>query len=138
MRTKLTVGFAKSFAPKGAREIAWDRTLPGFGLVATVKGRRSYVVQYRVEGRSRRYTINGGLALDDARKQARAVLAQVEAGRDPVADKRRRKLVEAGKDTLKAVAENYLVREGDKLRTTIRRRQALQRLLQPTPGPLPI
>jgi integrase len=138
MRTKLTAGFVKSFAPKGAREIAWDQTLPGFGLMATDKGHRSYVVQYRVDGRSRRYTINGGLALDDARKQARAVLAQVEAGRDPVADKRRRKLVEAGRDTLKAVAENYLVREGDKLRSTLRRRQALQRLVYPTLGALPI
>jgi integrase len=138
MRTKLTAGFVKGFVPKKEREIAWDQTLPGFGLMVTGKGHRSYVVQYRIDGRSRRYTINGGLALDDARKQARAVLAEVAAGRDPVADKRSRKLVETGKDTLKAVAENYLVREGDRLRTTIRRRQALQRLVYPTLGALPI
>jgi len=138
MRTKLTAGFVKGFVPKGEREIAWDQTLPGFGLMATGQGHRSYVVQYRIDGRSRRYTINGGLALDDARKQARAVLAEVAAGHDPVADKRSRKLVETGKDTLKAVCENYLVREGDRLRTTIRRRQALQRLVYPTLGALPI
>ena len=138
MRTKLTAGFVEGFAPSKEREIAWDQTLPGFGLMVTGKGHRSYVVQYRIDGRSRRYTINGGLALDDARKQARAVLAEVAGGRDPVADKRSRKLGEAGKDTLKAVAENYLVREGDKLRTKIRRRQALQRLVYPTLGALPI
>jgi integrase len=138
MRTKLTAGFVKGFAPRKEREIAWDQTLPGFGLMVTDKGHRSYVVQYRIDGRSRRYTINGGLALDDARKQARAVLAEIAAGRDPVVEKRRRKLVDAGKHTLKAVAENYLIREGDKLRTTLRRRQTLQRLVYPTLGALQV
>jgi integrase len=138
MRAKLTAAFVKGFVPKKEREIAWDQTLPGFGLMVTGKGHRSYVVQYRIDGKSRRYTINGGLAVDDARKQARAVLAEVAAGRDPVVDKRSRKLVETGKNTLKAVAENYLVREGDKLRTKIRRRQLLQRLVYPTLGALPI
>jgi integrase len=138
MRTKLTAGFVKGFVPKRGREIAWDQTLPGFGLMATEKGHRSWVVQYRIEGKSRRYTINGGLALDDARKQARAVLAEVAAGRDPVVDKRSRKLAETGRNTLKAVAENYLVREGDKLRTTEMRRATLERLVFPKLCAMPV
>ena len=40
MRTKLTAGFVKGFAPRKEREIAWDQTLPGFGLMVTGKGHR--------------------------------------------------------------------------------------------------
>ena len=48
MRTKLTSMFVeKAKAQPGAeRTVYWDQELPGFGLMVTPKGRRSFVVQY--------------------------------------------------------------------------------------------
>ena len=46
--------------PDKEREFYWDERLPGFGLMITANGARSYVVQYRnADGVSRRITING-------------------------------------------------------------------------------
>ena len=70
---------------------------------------------------SRRLTINSVLGLEDARRQARAgVLGQVARGSDPVLD--RRKAGETDKNTLQAICERYIAREGRK--TTDNRKAA--------------
>ena len=56
MLTKLTASFAKTATcePDKERSIYWDSTTPGFGLCVTRNNARSYVVQYRANGASRR------------------------------------------------------------------------------------
>src|SRR5262245_36155008 len=74
---------------KGQRELfVWDTELAGFGL--RLQGqRRTYVVQYRVNGRSRRLTLGSTerLTLAQAREGARKLLARVSLGGDPQGDK---------------------------------------------------
>ena len=68
----------------------WDEELAGFGLKVTPAGRKVYLVQYRLGGRggrTRRVTIgtHGAVTPDEARKEAKRLLGQVSAGRDPAA-----------------------------------------------------
>jgi integrase len=138
MRTKLTPAFAqKARAQDGAeRSLFWDAEMPAFGLVVTASGHRSFVVQYRAGGRSRRMTIDGVLGLAAARKQARALLGEVARDRDPLQE--RRSAVCLAEGTFKSIAEAYFAREGKRLRTVADRRVALERLVYPRIGSQPI
>jgi integrase len=80
--------------------------------MVTANGHRAYVVQYRADGISRRYTIRGNQSLAKARRKARSVLGEVAEGGDPVAVKRKKQAEAA--NTLRAIAEEYLRREEKK------------------------
>lgn len=69
--------------------LIWDDELPGFGLRVFSSGKRSYVIQYRIGGRSRRYTIglHGAWAPETARREAKVQLGRVARGDDPVEDR---------------------------------------------------
>jgi Arm DNA-binding domain len=54
---KLSKRVVDAAEPKDKDYVIWDEDLPGFGLRVFKSGKRSYVLQYRSLGRSRRYTI---------------------------------------------------------------------------------
>jgi integrase len=144
MRVKLTPAFVSKAAfvpnsdgkplkdPSAARTIYWDQNLRGFGLAVTAGGHKSYICQYRAGGQSRRMIFKSVLNLEDARKEAKAVLGAVAKGRDPLDE--RRKAEASAENTLKSVVENYLAREGGNLRTLEDRRAAFARLVYPNLG----
>lgn len=84
---KLTKRVIDAIHPKAGGDVfAWDDELPGFGLRVKPSGAKSFLVQYRNRNaRSRRVTIGryGVLTPDEARNEARAVLARVAKGEDP-------------------------------------------------------
>jgi integrase len=76
--------------------IYWDAGLPGFGVKVTPRGRKVFVVLYRIGGagsRLRKYTIGpyGRVTLQMARAEAQKVLAARLEGRDPATEKRESK-----------------------------------------------
>ena len=73
-----------------ADHIIWDEDLPGFGLRVFASGKRSYLVQYRAAGRSRRYTIglHGVWTPEAARREAKVLLGQVARGGNPAEDRK--------------------------------------------------
>ena len=86
---KLTKRIVDQALPAAKDYFIWDEELPGFGLRVFASGRRSYLVQYRAEGRTRRVTIglHGVWTPEAARKEALALLGQVARGGNP-AEKR--------------------------------------------------
>jgi len=120
------------------REIFWDASQPGFGLMVTADGARSYVVQYRnAEGASRRMKLKGG-TLAQARREAKAQLGEVAKGGDPLADKRKQR--DAREDTLRKVVENEYLCDSDvkKLRSLGEKRGTFERYIFPTLGGRPV
>lgn len=68
----------------------WDDDLEGFGLRVFASGRKSFLVQYRAKGRTRRLSLGkyGVLTAAQARSLARERLGRVAAGEDPAEEKR--------------------------------------------------
>ena len=137
-KLKLTDDFFKNAKalPGAERTIFWDTKVTGFGLVVTVNGAKTYVLQYRAGRQSRRMKIRSAPNVREARKQAGILLGEVNKGHDPLGEKR--KAEEAVTNTLKPIAENYLKREGKSLRSIKLRRSTFERNVFPTLGTLPI
>jgi len=94
---RLTKRAVEGLAPeRDGDRLAWDDALPGFGVRVKASGVRSYIVQYRIGGRSRRLTLgqHGRITLEQARRLAREAFGRVAAGRDP-AEERRQAALEA-------------------------------------------
>ena len=134
MRTKLTPSFLRDAVPEeGAeRTIFWDEGLAGFGLVVTSGGHKSFVYQYRAAGRSRRMTFPFKLGLEKARKEAKKALGGVAAGGDPLQE--RRKSEAQAENALQSICEEYLRRDGKRLRSRDQIEAILKRLVYPKLG----
>jgi integrase len=86
---KITKKAVDAAIPNGRDYVIWDSELPGFGLRVFASGKRSYVLQYRSLGRSRRYTIglHGVWTPETARLEAKAQLGRIARGDNPAEEK---------------------------------------------------
>jgi len=71
----------------------WDTAETGFGLKVTPSGKKIYILQYRVDGRQRRYRIgqHGDFTPEEARQEAKRLRGKVAGGNDPAEDKAQKK-----------------------------------------------
>lgn len=103
---KLTKRVVEAAEPQGRDYVVWDDELPGFGLRVFVSGKRSYLIQYRSAGRSRRYTIgfHGVWTPELARKEAKIQLGRVAQGDNPAEERH----LDHKAVTVKELCELYL------------------------------
>ena len=82
---KLTKRVVDAAAVREKDYFIWDDELPGFGLRIFASGKRSYLIQYRAAGRTRRYTIglHGIWTAEMARQEAKVQLGRVAQGDNP-------------------------------------------------------
>ena len=85
MKGKISKQSVENLSCERKDHFLWDTELPMFGCKITPKGRRVYLLQYRIKGRQRRYTIgnHGVLTAKEARNIARNLLHEVVLGHDP-------------------------------------------------------
>ena len=83
--TKLTKRSVEALTPQASDYITFDAELKGFGLRVLPSGKKTYLVQYRSGGRTRRVKIgpHGVLTADEARTKARSLLGAVADGENP-------------------------------------------------------
>ena len=110
-RKKLTKTFVEGIPTADQDVVVWDDALPGFGVRVKPSGIRSYIVQYRSRssGASKRLTIGQHgplLTFDQAKRQARAILADAMRGKDPVEERRSARQA----PTMAELAADYLDR----------------------------
>lgn len=105
--TKKTVESLSLPEDNKGQKIVWDDELKGFGVRLTSSGVRTYIVQSRVKGVSRRVSLgrHGVITCDDARKKAIGELSKMLDGKDPVVEKARDK---AFSKTLRQLADDYI------------------------------
>lgn len=88
---KITKRSVDALTPCERDYFCWDAQIPGFGVRVSPKGRKTYTVQYRIGGRTKRVSlgVHGVITPDEARDLARQTLGGVAHGQDPSGQKRR-------------------------------------------------
>jgi integrase len=102
--TKRVIDAAKP-DPEGHYFI-WDEEMPGFGIRILKSGRKTFQIQYRKGGRSRRNSIGmyGTVTPDQARKHAKELLGRVAKGENPAEER----AIHQGAATVADVCERFI------------------------------
>ena len=107
MKTRITKRAVDATSAGERDGFLWDTALAGFGLKVTPAGKNVYVLQYRANGRVRRYTIGthgSPWTPEQARAEAKRLLGEVAAGADPAERKGERRK----SPTVNDVCDRYL------------------------------
>jgi integrase len=112
-----------------AEAVVEDGKAPrGFGIRVTATGVRSFVINYSIARRERRYTIGRwpDWSVLRAVKEARDLRQRIDRGESPLDGRRKQ---DGATTTLKAICEEYIKGDGKSLRTAEWREQVLKRLV---------
>src|SRR5215207_6174635 len=134
-KTKITTRTVDALKPG---DLVWDTQLAGFG-VRRQRRDRVYVLKTRVGARQRWFTIgkHGTWTVDKARREARAILGEIDRGRDPAT----KRDAEGKAPTMSKAVQRFLKEEIDakrRPRTAAYYRDLWERLSEPKLGKLKV
>jgi integrase len=103
---RLTKRYVDSLQAEPKERIVFDQTLPGFGIRILTSGRKTFIVQYRSGGRTRRVKLGrfGTITADEARTRAREMLGAVAGGDNPSEDVRQARMA----PTVSALCDRFM------------------------------
>ena len=122
MACKITDAWLKKqAAPVLGDETIWDSELTGFGvrLFAPTKrhasGARSFFINYRIDGRERRFTIGAypDWSAQAARDEAKELRRRIDRGEDPAKERKDRREAPTVRDLAERYKEEHLPKKAD-------------------------
>jgi integrase len=130
----LTQRRLETLKPDVVRREIPDGLLPGLYLTTQPTGGKSWSVRFRVNGTPKKLTLGSwpAVSLAKARELARDAMLAATPAREHKAARDRAEA--AAVNTFRNIAEAYLTREGQKLRTLAVRKDLLKRLVYPRLG----
>ncbi len=128
---------SRMIPPPTGNYIEYDSEIPGFGVRITAAGVVAFILNYRIHGRERRYTVGRypELTAAAARERALHLRGRVLDGHDPLEERER----ERTEPTLGDVATQYLEQYAatHKRQTSLRNdRQMIEKIIVPKLGKL--
>src|SRR5438105_10377101 len=112
MADKLTDKMVREAVPPATgNRIVYDSEVRGFGARITAAGNRSFILNYRINGRERRHTIGQFPAwkVRTAREEAAALKRDIDRGRDPVGEREEARSA----PTVAELADRYLAEHAE-------------------------
>jgi len=111
---RLTHEFVRDVpAPKTGTATYWDAKVTGFGVRVYAGGSKSFFLNYRIDGRERRYTIGSfpHWSVTAARERAKELRTLIDRGHDPAGQKRERREAPTVQDLIDRYIEEHLPRK---------------------------
>ena len=113
---RLTHEFVRDVAaPETGTATYWDSDpkVRGFGVRAYAGGSKSFFLNYRIDGRERRYTIGAfpRWSVTAARERAKELRTLIDQGQDPAGQKRERREAPTVQDLIDRYVEDHLPRK---------------------------
>ena len=109
-------------APKKGNKITYDTKVKGLGLRVTSSGAKSFILNYHIAGRERRYTIGRfpEWTITAARERAALLRRQIDEGQDPLEEKAQDRLAKTVKDLWAEYEEMHLSNLADQSQKDVR------------------
>lgn len=109
----------KELPPARGQRLIWDSEIKGFALRLTKGGAKSFILDYRAEGRQRRITIGAypDWSVAAARQAAKTLKRDVDQGQDPMGDRHVGRAAPTLQDLWERYDVEYLPRKAARAQT---------------------
>lgn len=114
MAERLTeIRVRKELAPARGQTLLWDADVKGFALRVTPGGAKSFLLDYRADGRQRRLTIGSfpDWSVQAARTAAKKLKQEVDGGRDPMEERHADRVAPTLQDVWERYQAEHLLRK---------------------------